>query len=327
MHSSSRLIPLVLALSMKIAVAAPTTAPSRPAAQSDFMRLIDKGNTGSRLETANVAYRNADGVTVHLVSAVHVGEREYFEGLNQNFKLRDAVLYEMVKPRDAGVPMPGEKVETKSMVSQVQRMMKDLLGLEFQLDIIDYSAPNFIHADLDAETFERLQNERGESFQQMIIQAFLKSLADPEQNRGGALADPTQDMATALEDMVKLFTRPDGERQLKLRFARQLADIENSPMSPDALQGTVLLTERNKAAVTALDRAMKNGKRDIAIFYGAAHMPEIAQMLEQRGFKSVATEWRLAWDLSIRPDEPSAIEKMLLDLIRDAMDEPDPQGR
>ena len=73
---SARLIPLVLALSLQIASAAPTTAPALPQSQSDFMRLIDTGNTGSRLETADVAYRNADGVTVHLVSAVHVAELE-----------------------------------------------------------------------------------------------------------------------------------------------------------------------------------------------------------------------------------------------------------
>src|SRR5262245_49385284 len=87
MSSSSRVIPLVVALSFQIALANPTTAPALPPSQADFMRLIDKGSVGSRLETADVAYRNADGVTVHLVSAVHVGEREYFEGLNQNFKL------------------------------------------------------------------------------------------------------------------------------------------------------------------------------------------------------------------------------------------------
>ena len=325
MSSSSRLIPLVLALSLQVAVAAPTTAPSHPQSQADFMRLVDKGTTGSRLETADVAYRNDDGVTVHLVSAVHVGEREYFEGLNQNFKLRDAVLYEMVKPRDAAVPLPGEKTETKSMVSQVQRMMKDILGLEFQLDLVDYSAPNFVHADLDAETFERLQNERGESFSSMMIQAFLKSLSQPDADHHGLL-DRNQDMEASLEDMVKMFTRPDGERQLKMRFARQLADLENNPLGPEAMNGTVLLTERNKAAVAALDRAIKEGKRDIAIFYGAAHMPEISQMLQQRGFKPVATEWRMAWDLTIRPDEPSTVEKMLMDLIHDAMG-PEDQGR
>ena len=33
----------------------------------------------------------------------------------------------------------------------------------FQLDGIDYNAGNFVHADLDTETFHRMQEERGES--------------------------------------------------------------------------------------------------------------------------------------------------------------------
>src|SRR3954470_12999108 len=144
-------VPIFLALFVQSLLAAPSTAPS----QSEFLRFVDKGSTGSKLETADVAYRNTDGATVHLVAAVHVGEREYYQGLNQNFKLRDAVLYEMVKPRDAQMPKNAdEKMQTHSGVSDIQRMMKDMLGLEFQLDVVDYSASNFVHADLDAETFE-----------------------------------------------------------------------------------------------------------------------------------------------------------------------------
>ena len=156
--SARQVVPFIVLFVAHTLLASPATAPS----QSEFLRLIDKGSSGSRLETADVAYRNSDGVTVHLVAAVHVGEREYYEGLNQNFKMRDAVLYEMVKPRDAKLPLDkNQKIETHSTVSQVQRLMKDMLGLEFQLDLIDYSASNFVHADLDAETFEKMQAERG----------------------------------------------------------------------------------------------------------------------------------------------------------------------
>lgn len=285
--------------------------------QSDFLRLIDKGATGSRLETADVAYRNDTGVTVHLVAAVHVGEREYFEGLNQNFKLRDAVLYEMVKPRDAVAPRAGEKIQTQSGVSDLQRMMKSILGIEFQLDVVDYSAPNFIHADLDAETFQKMQDERGESMTSLMLQAFMKSMAQPPEDRAVA----GDDMDQALEEVVQLLCRPDMERQLKLRFARQMADLESSPIGPNALNGTVLLTERNKAAIDALKVALKDGKKDIAIFYGAAHMPDLADRLNTMGFKPVATEWRMAWNLSIRADQPSAMEKGLMELLKGMSEE------
>src|SRR3954466_15641341 len=114
---SIALVPVLAILCATALIAAPTTAPSAGQSQSNFLRLIDKGTTGSRLETADVAYRNADGVTVHLVAAVHVGEHDYFDGLNQSFKLRDVVLYEMVKPKDTTMPKPGERVESHSMVS------------------------------------------------------------------------------------------------------------------------------------------------------------------------------------------------------------------
>jgi hypothetical protein len=302
------------------AQAIPVPTPAAGRTQSgDFLRFVNKGTTGSRLETADVAFRNDAGVTVHLVAAVHVAEREYFENLNQSFKLRDAVLYEMVKPRDVLLPQPGQKLEPSNAVGHIQRFMKDMLGLEYQLDVIDYSPEHFVHADLDAETFARMQEERGESFAQMFFQALMKAMTDP----APPIATDIQDLDEILEDMVKLITRPDSQRQLKLRLARQLADFEKSPFGPDAMDGTVLLTERNKAAMKALDRALADGKRDVALFYGAAHMPDFATRLRQRGFQSVATEWRLAWDLTIRPDEPSAVEKMLMDLIRGLDDEDD----
>jgi len=314
-------VPIFLALFVQSLLAAPSTAPS----QSEFLRFVDKGSTGSKLETADVAYRNADGATVHLVAAVHVGEREYYQGLNQNFKLRDAVLYEMVKPRDAQMPKNAdEKMQTHSGVSDIQRMMKDMLGLEFQLDVVDYSASNFVHADLDAETFEKMQAERGESFMTLFLQQFMKALTNPPENDKATAQDTAPaTLDQSLEDMIKIFTRPDMERQIKLRLARQMIDMEGGPMGSNALNGTVLLTERNKAAIAALDTALKNGKKDVAIFYGAAHMPELSQLLAQRGFKPIATEWRMAWDLTIRPDAPSAVEKALTEMLKGLSEDED----
>jgi len=42
-----------------------------------------------------------------------------------------------------------------------------VLNLEFQLDEIDYTSPTR-HADLDAQTFQRLQEERGETFENAL---------------------------------------------------------------------------------------------------------------------------------------------------------------
>ena len=48
-----------------------------------------------------------------------------------------------------GAPVRGQR--TGSAVSGFQRLLKNILGLEFQLDAVDYSAKNFVHADLDYE--------------------------------------------------------------------------------------------------------------------------------------------------------------------------------
>src|SRR5687768_8968947 len=45
-----------------------------------------------------------DGVIVELVSAVHVGEGEYYSTLNKLFKEFDVVLYELVAPEGTRIP-------------------------------------------------------------------------------------------------------------------------------------------------------------------------------------------------------------------------------
>jgi hypothetical protein len=314
MHAR-RLIILLSVFSLAgsaLAREAPATLPSSPTSQparfDEYLRFVEAGNGRSaRLETSDVTFRNKDGATVHLVSAVHIGEASYFRGLAKDFEARDAVLYEMVKPRGTGAPEMG--VHSNSGVSQLQRFLKDTLDLEFQLDVIDYTRPNFVHADLDAETFQQMQEDRGESFATLM----LKQLVDAMSRAGteGAAADTDQQ----LEDLVKVFTRPDSSRQLKLMIARNMAQMENTAMGLSGADGTVIVTERNKACIAALRKALSGGKKDVAIFYGAAHMPDLSARLEQLGFMPVKTEWRLAWDLAIRADQPSAVENALMELI------------
>ena len=164
---------------VEVAPGAPAAAADRKATLSQFMRFVDQGVAGGRLETADVVYVNDAGAVVRLVSAVHIGEGAYFKGLADSFRERDAVLYELVKPRDGAVPVPGVEREATHGVAQLQRFLKDTLNLEYQLDQIDYSAPNFVHADLDAETFEKMQAERGESFATLMLQQLMKAMSQP----------------------------------------------------------------------------------------------------------------------------------------------------
>ena len=289
-------------------------ATTRPAAQGEdtrFLRFTGDGTKGGFLETSDTTYKNKDGVSVRLVAVVHIAEPAYYDDIQQSFEKCDAVLYEMVKPRGSGVPEKG--AHSDNPIHRLQVFMKDTLGLSFQLDEIDYSKPNFIHADMDAETFEQLQQQRGESLASLMIQQIMKSMSDP-----GAVKQYDDEPA----DLVDFMTRPDGDRQLKLILGRRLGDIEKEAAGINMLNGTVILTERNKTVMKAFDAAVKDGKKNIAIFYGAAHMPDLSKRVRDMGFKVAGpVEWKPAWDLHIRADQPSAVEKLLNDFI-DAIDEP-----
>jgi hypothetical protein len=285
------------------APAAPTTQPAK------YIRFLDKGTTGSELETADVTFTNDAGATVHLIAAVHIGEHGYYENLSKSFEGYDAVLYEMIKDRDSAPPAgngAGEK--STSFISKMQVFMKDSLGLEFQLDDIDYTKPNFVHADLDRQTFEQMESDRGESMLSLLLQQAFKEMSDQAKN-------PTVDPNDEMTEMVQLFCRPDGKRQFKLMLAREMDQMEMDGEGMGGPDGSVIVTERNKAAMKALDASLADGKKKIAIFYGAAHMPDMSKRLAERGFKPVSTDWRMAWDLTIRPDQPSVIESVLQGMI------------
>jgi hypothetical protein len=272
---------------------------------------VDDGKNGASLQTADVEFRNANGVSVHLVGAIHIGEKGYYDSLNKDFQGYDAVLYEMVKPKDAPPPGPGDGEKSGSAISQFQRFLKNVLDLDFQLDDIDYTAANFVHADLDKETFEKMQEERGETFEMIFMRMVMKAMTDPQVMNNAAAADSG-------DDLVAILTHPDMERQIKVVLARQLGSMDISAMGLDGPDGSVLVTERNKAALKALEETLAAGKKKIAIFYGAAHMTDMSKRLEAMGFSPVATQWNVAWDLAIRPGEPSAMEKLMRSMLDSA---------
>ena len=203
------------ALAQDVAPASQPTTDEAAPDQSRFLRFTGDAKNGGKLETSEVTLTNDAGVKVRLISAVHIGEASYYHELQKSFESSDAVLYEMVSAKDSGPPVRGQ--HSDSGVSKLQNFLKDQLGLSFQLDEIDYTPKNFIHADLDAETFYKLQSDRGESFASLILKSMLNVMADPSVGRVYD-DEPT--------DLVDFMTRPDAQSQLKLLFARRIGDIE-----------------------------------------------------------------------------------------------------
>lgn len=280
---------------------APASRPAETQAAEEtggrFMRFVDHGVNDSRLEAAIATYENAEGVRLRLVSAVHVGEKAYYEAIEKSFADDDAVLYEMVKSKGAPPPRKGERGD--SSVAKLQTFLKDRLDLCYQLDCIDYRRRNFVHADLDVETFFQLQDQRGESMATLMLQSMTEAIGND--NSGG---DGTAELLTIL-------VASDTERQLRRMLAQQIPQIENSLANLGGAEGSVILTERNKRAVEVLGEQLAQGKRKLAVFYGAAHMGDMEERVKALGFRRTGMQWLTAWDTSIRKDRPSTLQKWL----------------
>jgi hypothetical protein len=284
----------VVAIRQRTAVlAAPAQLPAtRAADDTPFIRFVEDGKGGGKLETAIVTYKNANGVTLHLIGALHVGEKSYYQGLSRDFAKYDALLYEMIKPKGAPPPAPGFK--SQSGISMFQRFLKDMLKLDFQLDDIDYTRKNFVHADLDAETFFSMQKERGES----ILGIMLKSMLREMQKQAAGQGNPHE--ITGLDLFIAL-RAPDRAQQLKLLLARQFEDIEDQMAGLDGPNGSVIITERNKKCIQTLKKAIADGDKNIGIFYGAGHMHDLEQRVEKMGFHKTDAQWRVGWDMTALP--------------------------
>jgi hypothetical protein len=273
---------------------APLAPPGPPPEPIPFLRFVPAGDDAGRLETAVASYEGPRGLRVDLVASAHVADAAYYRRLRTRFDGYEAVLYEMVKP--AGyVPRPGDRAE--GFVSLFQRGIRNLLDLEFQLDAIDYSRRNFVHADLDTATFASLQKERQESLVGMVFEAAMRAMAAEASGEGPATG-------LTLPALAAAFASEDSARALKLLLAREIENLEALLAGIDEGkdgEGSVLVTERNKRAIRVLRRQIDRGRRRIAIFYGAAHMPDLEKRLTgELGLRRTAVEWEVAWNIPAR---------------------------
>jgi hypothetical protein len=174
--------------------------------------------------------------------------------------------------------------------------MKTALGLEFQLDGIDYSKANFVHADMDPDTFFRLQKKKGEG----IIQLMLKSMqAEMKRQQKGKARAP------GMLDLIRAFASKDSARSLKYLFARQMEGMEDIMAGFEGDGESVIVGERNKVCIEVLKKEIKAGKKKLGIFYGAAHMPDMEERLvKELGFSQHGgVKWLTAWDIGEKKAE------------------------
>lgn len=284
----------------------------------EFMRLRKDGRKLMAMETNVVRYTDSikyPGATVDLIGAIHLADAAYYDKLNKLFETYDVLLFEAVKDENAkvgnGKPHRGgaklkknDDLSTDTMVglsvvSTLQVGMKDVLGLEYQMQGIDYTKKNFVHADMTTREFNESMKARGESFGGMMLKEMGKAMGK----------QPTSNPIAQQLDMM--FSMLSSDREIRLR--RIMASELSKAAADEAFAGedgtSTIITERNKKALEVLDEQLEKGHKKIGIFYGAAHMPDMEKrLMEEFYFTRGDVKWLEAWKLRREKKQKSAKE-------------------
>jgi hypothetical protein len=263
-----------------------------------FLRIQwDEKKQPLALETSIVRYVPASGegeLAVDLVAAVHIGDRDYYKKLNKQFQQYDVVLYELVAPPGTRIPKGGKRdLDPLGLVMQVA---KSVLELELQTERIDYTKKNFVHADLSPSQMAEAIRKRGDDG----LTLFLGLTADMLRQQNLREANQSKKPAPKEEelDILSLLLDPDGPVKLKRMLAQQFEDLQSPTSGLGQTLTTILVADRNEAAMIVFQKELAKGKKKIAIFYGAAHMPDFDKRLRADfGLKPKSEQWITAWDL------------------------------
>ncbi|XP_028774032.1 uncharacterized protein LOC114731071 [Neltuma alba] len=275
---------------------------------------------------------------VDLVSTIHIADKKYFTALQNVLESYDCVLYEMVASRESiesrrnTIPkarVRGSGAKGINILGCIQRWMAQILMLDFQLDSLSYEAENWYHADLDYETFKLLQLEKGESFfsfaRDMTLRstkAMLQPASSVPEDLGswrskllwasrvlpmplvglfiiGSVCADAGSQASAYPEIEALSSLDFGAA-IKFFLAKRLA-TELTEVTADVEEKSVIIGERNKAAVDSLRKAIQEGHNRIAILYGGGHMPDLGRRLrEQFDLDPGRVQWITAWSIKKR---------------------------
>ncbi|MGB8170806.1 MAG: hypothetical protein WCF18_25095 [Chthoniobacteraceae bacterium] len=290
-----------------------------PAKMAAFLRTADLPGGARGLQTSSTEYRPASGTgpSVWLIGVAHLGTAEYFHAIQQRLDRQTVVLYEGVGLHDVK-QAPGTRPEDTG----VQTTLAKALGLKFQLDAIDYRSASFINSDIHVPELQQEVKKRGVDPSAPAGEETFDQLIDALQGTGA--------MGGALTQMIGLLgSSPQMQEMTKTMLIEVLGQAGElmamaKNLSPDMKDlFDVILTQRNAVVINDLRAQLARRKPtdSIAVFYGAAHMDEIAQRLRNElHYTPVKTEWDTAFsaDSSQSGINPAQV-RMMIELMRTQM--------
>jgi hypothetical protein len=257
-----------------------------------FIRLQPAENgKPMAFQTATGRYTSAKGdVTIDLIGVVHVGEKKYYEKYNELFKGYDVVLYEA-----AGGPITGKPSGLDfDPLNLFYKSLTKAMRIDEQLQVVDYTAPNFVHADLSVKDLPEVLNKRGDN----LLSLFLSIAADMIREHNLAQAKMQKEGKKVEKfNAMSLLTDPQAPYKLRHGMAKELVENE-SGLGFGKTVDSLVIDERNEMCMKVLAKQLAAGKKKIAIFYGAAHMPDFEQrLIRDHNMRAVGMDWYTAWEI------------------------------
>lgn len=326
-------------------------APKTTAASAlSFIRTQSPPDGINSLQTLSAEYRPASGVgpSIWLIGVAHLGTPEYYGGLQKRLDAQTRVLFEGV---GADKLSEGAKLDNSD---GLQAKLAQSLGLVFQLDAIDYHRKHFINSDLTAdalnEAIERrsiepaapestppLESTPGKSSDEKTAKTKPALPGKVNQETFSQLMDALHgkgEMAESLNGMVTLLgSTPEMRETTKVMFiealgqAGELIDLAKAASPEMKNLFEVLITERNAQVIHQLDQQLHQLKtgQTVAVFYGAAHMDELARRVTAELKYLPANQ---SWDTAFTADThksimPPAQIKMIMQMMRAQLANPD----
>ena len=267
-------------------------------APSPYMRVRYSDESLAELQIClrKLAAVEGDQPVIWLIGVSHIGDRAYYEQLQQVLDSCDLVFYEGVgdSPRlmqQAGVEAP----------PSLQGDLADALGLVFQLKAIDYKRPHFRNSDVSMA-----------ALQQLMAQAEAESSdgkqASKELNQLISLMQGDSAWSGLVDGLMQQLKRaPEIKNATKLMFIEMLGNIKGdlgADQMPPEMQKLMelLIDHRNMIVLEDIQRALRKAKppKTIGVFYGAAHMHDLEERVSVLGYRVEENRWLGAIRLNLQ---------------------------
>ena len=216
-----------------------------------------------------------DGLSIDLVAAIHLGNKEYYDELNETFKSYDALFYEMI-----GTP---QEIECKAGGPVLR--FAEALQFKSQVCSIDYSSKNLVHADYTSAEFQNELKKRNTSINQLMQELGKQVIQDKE------LFEPLMSVTEIVMGRSRLTIPERRHTVATILFSKATGLLR-------VFNGSFLIEARNEHALNIMYKNLP-GKKRVGLYYGALHMNSLKKELSKRGFIEKRTRWVTAWKFAL----------------------------